>query len=154
MTFEFNEGAAIEVGAEAQILRNRIAPGAAIPPRGIVAGDRLRIEDNVVSGMLTDGIFCTDACTVTGNTTSNNGETGIQVALDAIVSANTSHGNNFDGIIVRGNTALLNGSYGLDLSVGTAYRENTIFAPTSSWGTVSGGTNVGANVCNGATTCP
>ena len=80
--------------------------------------------------------------TVSGNTANNNGSDGI--------SANR-------GATVQRNTVRLNGGFGLNLSpniIGplAAYRENVVDLNLS--GTVLGGVDAGANVCNGTLTCP
>jgi len=84
------------------------------------------------------GISTTGFATITGN----------------IVYGNASHGLSEDGwSVVTGNTATYNGGYGLSLgSPTTGYANNAV--STNSGGTVSGGTDMGHNVCNSTTTCP
>ncbi len=97
--------------------------------------------------------------TVSGNTVYQNGGRGIFASNGSTVSVNTSYANGGDGIqasfgsTVQGNTVRFNDGYGLRLLFpDAAYRENVITFNTT--GTVIGGVNMGANSCNGTTTCP
>ena len=58
------------------------------------------------------------------------------------------------GSTVTSNSARQNGAYGLDLAagLGSGYSGNTIDGNTT--GTVTGGVEMGTNVCDANTTCP
>jgi hypothetical protein len=98
--------------------------------------------------------------TISGNTASNNSGDGISTSFGSTVSGNTTNSNDSDGIVanfgstVQRNSVLSNGNYALNLVDDSAYRENVILSGATSTGTVNGGTNAGANVCNGSLTCP
>jgi len=53
---------------------------------------------------------------------------------------------------VQRNAVHSNVGYGLNLGSQSGYRENVITNNTT--GTVTGGVDAGANVCNGSLTCP
>lgn len=108
------------------------------------------------------GIFSQgQGATISRNITYENTLNGITAAYGSTVSENTSYLNGgsgiqtaYDGSNVQGNTVRQNGAYGLQLSAGTAYRENLIAG--NSQGTVFGVgvLNLGDNACNGALICP
>ena len=50
-----------------------------------------------------------------------------------------------------GNTVLNNSGLGMSLGTGTGYRSNVV---NNNGGTIAGGVQIGANVCDGNTTCP
>ena len=142
---------------------------------GIVA-TRSVVERSVASANALDGIFGVDGSSLVGNAAFGNGrhginsqsgcvlrensayqneESGIAASGGSVASDNAAHQNNGSGISgfgshVQGNTASTNGGFGLVNS--GSYRENTI--GNNSMGTVQGGVDAGANVCNGTTTCP
>jgi hypothetical protein len=104
------------------------------------------------------GISVGPNCTVTGNTVRGNGFIGIQVETNCVVMGNVTAGNANDGLFTGGsclvlsNTAVGNGNRGFALSVADAYGSNVIASNTG--GNVSGGVQIGTNLCNGTTTCP
>lgn len=75
-------------------------------------------------------------CVFTGNAVSENGSAGMFVGEGTTVIGNTVHGNN---------------GVGLTLGAGSGYGDNVI---NNNTGTVSGGVQMGVNVCDGNTTCP
>jgi len=91
---------------------------------------------------------------------SGNEQAGIQFSNAAgMASDNAIYSNDGDGIEdlasdlhVQGNVLRGNGAFGLDLSIGSTYLENTITGNTG--GTATGGLDMGANSCNGNSTCP
>jgi hypothetical protein len=101
---------------------------------GINAGERAAVSGNVASFNGDGGISTGEASTVSGNTVNANGVFGIST----------------DGT-VRGDTITNNGDFGLFLSSG-GYTDNVIIGNLG--GTVSGGVEMGTNVCDGTTTCP
>ena len=98
------------------------------------------ITGNVVRDGSRDGIFCGDACSIMDNVSYDNGdatgEDGIQCGTDCNVQRNT----------VSENFGL-----GLRLSTDSGYRGNVFSANLA--GDVSGGTNLGDNLCSGGL-CP
>lgn len=85
-----------------------------------------------------DGIHADAGCRITHNATTLNGGDGIRASTDTSLQGNTASGN---------------GAYGFDLAGSATYREN-VLSSTNSSGTVSGGTNLGANVCGLDLICP
>lgn len=128
---------------------------------GIVAGFGAKITDNVAFGNGRFGINASSISTVSGNSTYNNGGSGISI-IQGSVFQNTSYLNGGDGItipqflvggsIVQGNTVRFNSGYGLNLSAESAYSENIITANTA--GTVLGGISVDVNFCDTSSFCP
>jgi hypothetical protein len=112
---------------------------------GISACTGSNVYDNVAGYNSGDGIRI-DSCFVGGS------------AGTGAVSRNTVLGNSGNGISVDtnssvvGNTAPQNTGFGLVMGNGTGYVNNVVNSNTG--GTVSGGVQMGANVCNGDTTCP
>ena len=147
---------------------------------GVYLGDRARVErvrtlnnggtgiyawnDSTVSGNTAynntgDGIYASNGSTVTGNTANSNGDDGIRGGFGITVTGNTVYNNGGDGIstvsgsTVTGNTARNNTGYGLYLLGSySGYANNVLTGNTL--GTVSGGIQMGTNVCGADTTCP
>jgi hypothetical protein len=77
---------------------------------------------------------------------------------DSTISGNTASYNSDDGIqsgplsMVRQNIVTSNSSYGRELEADAIYRDDVVNANT--FGTVFSGIDMGANSCNGATSCP
>ncbi len=96
------------------------------------------------------------------NFASNNGSSGIECLIfrGGIIRSNVSLGNGFDGIrtttgsLVEGNKVDGNDRFGLELDPRSGYKNNNIQTGFGSMGTVSGGINLGGNVCETNTTCP
>jgi hypothetical protein len=87
----------------------------------------------------------------------SNGDDGIDAAAANSVTGNNARSNVGDGIVVGvgstviGNTSLLNTGFGMVLS-SAGYAQNVIRSNTG--GTVSGGVQMGTNVCDDDTSCP
>ena len=124
---------------------------------GIVAGAGSILSENVVTGHRSFGIVTDAESTISGNTVSFNLASGIEAGAGSRVAGNASFENGIDGIrtgrdcLVQGNTVHANTGVGLALAGGTGYVENSSNGNTA--GAVSGGVNLGANVCNGVV-CP
>lgn len=105
---------------------------------------------NGAFGILTDG-----TAVVTHNIAQANGMDGIFVS-GGTLSGNTATGNGGNGLLIGNGVVSLNNSNGNSgfalsiVSTNSGYLGN-ILAGTK---TVSGGTNLGQNLCNGSTTCP
>jgi hypothetical protein len=123
---------------------------------GILAAQSI-VSNNAVSSAVANGIECTGGCVVRNNLVQFNGGNGILVALSSLVESNESQNNGGagietgDGCLVKKNVSYSNTGAGLVLGVGTAYESNAI---NSNGSTVSGGVEMGFNVCDGNTTCP
>jgi hypothetical protein len=144
----------VVAGDGARIQRLHIAGGTG----SMVVGAGSILTENVITGHRAIGIFSDGDSTISGNTVSFKLASGIEAGDGSRVSGNTSFENGIDGIrtgrdcLVQGNVVRANTGAGLALSGGTGYVENS--SNGNSGGTVSGGVSLGANVCNGNTTCP
>ena len=120
-------------------------------------GKEARIERVHAAGNGSVGIAVGEGATVTGCTSSRNSGGGILVSRASSVRDNLVFSNNVTGIttdvscLVAGNTSTANGSMGLDLGARTGYFNNVL--SFNSGGAVSGGVNLGQNMCDAAL-CP
>lgn len=121
--------------SDASVLNNRIiannGEGVTTFTDSIIRGNHVAGNDGL--GINANG----DGCTIVGNSVTRNGGNGIGGCL---------------GAWVEGNRVRVNAGLGLQLSNDSGYRNNVIVDNQS--GTVSGGIEVGTNLCNGDTTCP
>lgn len=147
--------------------------------RGVYLGQRARVEkvrsvsngnfgistlgESTVTGSTAigngqSGIMTGGTSTATGNVTENNAGDGID-CVDCVVTGNVLRGNAGDGLecfgvsTVIGNTAGFNGGFGLNFGGSNGGYANNVIR-LNSFGTVSGGTDMGHNVCELSTTCP
>ncbi len=124
---------------------------------GLSVGFGATVIGNTARENVESGIVTGSGSTVSGNTAYQNGRDGIEVGPGSTVFGNTAYLNTVDGIFALGgstvhrNTVYSNVLFGLSLISDCSYQENTI---TNNGSTVSGGVNLGSNVCNGTTTCP
>ncbi len=93
---------------------------------------------------------------VRGNTVSDNTLEGIDGDVNNMIEGNTIASNGGKGIqatssLVKDNQIANNGGVGLELNSDSGYRENVIRGNTG--GAVTGGVDLGGNLCNGLTTC-
>jgi hypothetical protein len=107
---------------------------------GISAGNGSTVLGNSSSSNQGEGIVAGPGCTVTNNAVVENTEDGIRCSNGACS--------------VVGNTAFGNDLYGLNLAADTGYTNNVISTTNATQGTVSGGVEIGTNLCDGSTTCP
>jgi hypothetical protein len=148
---------------------------------GIKATQNCRIAHNVANGNTSDGIHCNDYCNVIGNQTQGNDVNGIdcwnrcrvgenaanengQVGIwanHASLTNNVASDNGAQGIksytgTIVGNAAVFNGSFGLqgDLSSGYAANQFDNNNGGNANPQVSGGTEIGTNICGGDAICP
>jgi hypothetical protein len=108
------------------------------------------------------GITGTVGMTIRNNTVSLNKADGIFVEFSfdgaSTITGNTVHANDGDGIetgngaTVLDNTIVSNGGVGLQLGLSAGYARNVLRNNTG--GQVSGGIQIGTNLCGGDTTCP
>jgi len=155
---------------------------------GIAAGPGSLLTENVVSGANGAGLFvfagsvisrnsvsqtgsqgisqacCGGGSVHFGNTSYQNGSSGLAGGIYSTLADNTTYGNGTDALqllrsgivagrsLVVGNTMTDNAEHGL-LSGGAAYRENVINGNAA--GNVTGvAIDLGANSCNGTASCP
>lgn len=152
----FNGGEGIHVAGNSIVRNSRARSNGDI---GIYAGTGSNVLDNALMENRGTGIQCEfSGCTITGNSLYTNGGTGIDAGGTSTVVRNTLQNNAGDGItcgaqacLVSGNTVVGSGGVGLVLGTSTGYVNNVLFA---NGGTVSGGVQLGANLCNFTTTCP
>ncbi|WP_220337214.1 right-handed parallel beta-helix repeat-containing protein [Wenzhouxiangella sp. 15181] len=125
----------VRLQSDGSVLNNRIisndGPGVTTFTDSIIRGNHVAGNDSV--GINANG----DGCTIVGNSVTRNGGNGI---------------GGCGGAWVEGNRIRLNAGWGLQLSDGSGYRDNVIL--DNQTGTVSGGTEIDTNLCDGDTTCP
>lgn len=131
---------------------NNGGDGIDVGGRGIVTG--CTVESNAGNGLITN-----QASVMEGNVSYANGGDGIQAnGVGSVLRGNTARANAGDGIqttinsLAVNNVVYINTGFGLRLSSGTGYSENSVNSNTG--GTVSSGIAIGTNLCNGNTTCP
>lgn len=127
-------------------------------------GDGIRNDSGTVANCIArqnggSGIVVTSGL-VSGNTARGNALDGISATGPALIRSNVAESNAQDGIDVVAGAAVVsngsrsNGQFGLRIGAGSSFRENTITSTTTSTVSNGGGVDLGANSCNGATTCP
>ena len=107
------------------------------------------------------GIEASVGSVASGNTANSNGIGGIALGFGCTVTGNTANNNAGFGISARegstviGNTMRGNQGVGLNLPGGSAsgYATNVLSGNNNGGAQVSGGLQMGTNICNGAT-CP
>jgi hypothetical protein len=148
-------GHGIAAGAGSRITAS-VAEQNAADGISVIAG-RALIADCFVSLNGGDGIRVGESGILSGNVMNSNGDDGIDAAAANSVTGNNARSNVGDGIVVGvgstviGNTSLLNTGFGMVLS-SAGYAQNVIRSNTG--GTVSGGVQMGTNVCDDDTSCP
>ena len=121
--------------------------------RGITVGVLSIIKNCIARNNGTDGIFGNTGTLVEGSNSSANGGDGIQLNT-GIARNNMVISNDGDGIQISlgglaiGNEVRFAGGSVLNLGATVGYAQNQLE------GTVTGGLEVGTNVCNGNTVCP
>jgi hypothetical protein len=144
-------------GATHTTVLNGTVRGMGFAGINLLLGKDVRIERVHVAGNGSLGIAAGDGSTVTGCTSSHNMGGGILVGNACSVTDNLAYANNVSGItanlscLVAGNTSTSNGVRGLDLGARTGYLNNAL--SFNSGGAVSGGVNLGQNMCDAAL-CP
>jgi hypothetical protein len=132
---EQNGGWGIFADVGSLFIRNRVRRNGG---EGIAAGDASRVAENVIT---------------------SNGGNGISTGGRLHISHNMIVGNQGDGVVattnpgtVLFNSVLANAGTGLSLHAGSGYGQNVISqnGPPE----VSGGNQIGTNVCGSNTTCP
>jgi hypothetical protein len=128
---------------------------------GIQVGVDSLVKETSALGNRITGIYAFGKSTVLNNVVTQNGEDGILAGDDCFFQGNTVLGNGRYGIAagvsssVLQNTVIGNGNFGLLLSSRTGYAQNVVAENGISTGPqVSGGLQMGTNVCGSDTVCP
>lgn len=108
---------------------------------GISEGAQLRVEDVIVATNLGRGINAGGPSTLRGVTARDNSGDGALIS-SGLVTGSVFSANGGFGLTIAGATSALNGGY-----------SNNSFVFNTA-GTVSGGVNLGGNLCGTTTTCP
>lgn len=137
----FNGGLGISGSDHSIIERNTaqfngVANSPSLSTTGILGSEGSTIIGNTSQDNVGIGINASRAATVINNSVVNNGTLGIQTG---------------DGSTVIGNSVRDNTGTGLVLGLATGYANNVV---TLNGGTVSGGIQIGTNVCDADTVCP
>lgn len=118
----------------------------------------VRAVGNTASSNGVHGLACGGQCVVRDNHVYFNGDDGIRASDASVVVGNLVSTNTDDGIVstfkpstVRNNTVDSNGGIGLNLHSAAGYGGNVISGNGTN---VSGGVEVGQNMCESDTTCP
>jgi len=160
-----NPGATVRDGSVRGFRRGASLGGRSIAHQLTVSGNvltGLSVDNGIVSQCTANqngglGFNVNAGSLIRGSTASGNKDAGIFANVGSSVIGNVSFRNGRDGIatssdvLVRDNTVRDNSDLGLRLGDGSGYVGNVI---NDNNGTVSGGTAIGLNVCNGNTTCP
>jgi parallel beta-helix repeat protein len=129
---------------------------------GVSIGGHSRVEGVRIISNGGGGIAGNFSSTVTGNTVNSNGSTGISLGSGCTVSGNTVNNNGAAGITAQvGSTVIGNtirGNVGLGLTLGAigatcGYGSNVLTGNNTGGTQVSGGVQIGQNICNSAL-CP
>jgi len=124
---------------------------------GIHCDSALNVTGNYINANNGNGIWMLNSAHIANNTVINNNGDGIKVGNSGIVINNEVGGNLMDGIsvafsgMVNGNSSIGNTGLGLNLGGEVSYLNNSLSYNTG--GNVSGGVNLGANLCDTAV-CP
>lgn len=187
LRIHFNRGFALIVGDSSRVSKNLVVQNGvlqSVSGTAIIIGEASTVSNNVIHRNGGHGIFSNGSAgntVVTGNVSSSNGVSGIQVGPRSLVAHNTASGNlgghgvsagdgstitgntasdnDLSGIstgtgsLVIGNTATGNDDYGLSLGAQSGYRENVLSGNVL--GALNGTSivNLGNNACN-AVLCP
>jgi hypothetical protein len=150
-----NSTCGIELGGSATAIGNTVVGTTNRSCGGILVGDYSTITNNVTNNNAGFGISAGDGSTVIGNAAAGNSD-GVIVDPDCTVINNAVNENAEFGMVfssggtVIGNAAGGNGKYGLRFSDNTSgYVNNTLRNNNGGGAQVSGGTQIGMNLCNG-----
>lgn len=152
-----NGGNGMLVGSRSHVDRCKAIENGGL---GIAAGACSSVTNSIVGGN-GNGISAGRSSFVARNIADSNGDAGIVAGVGGLVRENEVVNNRHRGIDVNsgsviGNRAELNGGFGLRLGPETAYSQNSMANdndPANPNDEVSGGVQMGPNVCHGAP-CP
>lgn len=153
-------GNGIGAGEQTSIRNGRIA---GMGSAGISADESTRITDVTLYGNGGNGVFGSGGFVIERCVIERNGGDGISLSAGqtgaTVIQGNAVHRNGQVGIraslaIVKDNGVKQNGSFGFQ-GTSSALSGNNFYANTNSFGDqISGGVEIGENICNGSTTCP
>jgi hypothetical protein len=124
---------------------------------GIQMGEQALVENSVASGNGSGGILVSEGGIVRGSTADDNDDDGIVGGHACLIVDSTATRNGGDGIsgitgcLYKGNTSRMNQDFGLRATGASGYTQNVFTANID--GDVSGGTQIGENVCNTGLVC-
>ncbi len=128
---------------------------------GIRVGVDSLVKDILALGNRVTGIYIYGKSTLLNSVATQNGEDGVFAGEDCLIQGNTVHGNGRFGVSAGGystvlqNTVTGNDDFGLLLGSNTGYAQNVVADNrTVSGPQVSGGLQMGTNVCGFDTVCP
>ncbi len=147
-------GTVIDLGNRAEIVRNSIFGNGG---KSIVVATRGQIQGNTISENASTSIQTNGESSITHNIIEFNGGAGISAASSCQILHNVVVSNEGIGIsassasVLIGNSVSSNDGLGLSLDTNSGYSMNVL--RSNSGGQVSGGVQMGQNVCNGSL-CP
>jgi len=132
---------------------------------GIAVDDASTVEDSTVSSNGEQGIQTGQGAIVRNNTVTDNHQEGILTNQGALVTGNSVFRNDDDGIQISGAGTVTNNTvlghtnhFGLNLGAGSGYGGNVLRDNNGPAGNnnaqVSGGLQIGTNVCGTDIVCP
>jgi hypothetical protein len=123
---------------------------------GLRLREDTRVEGLVVIGNGGTGLYVRSNGVLLGNVAARNGGDGIQAERATVranaLRANRGHGLRLEGGLADGNVASGNGGRGIEMTAGSGFRGNVVEGNAA--GPVSGGSPLGANLCNAKPRCP
>lgn len=137
----FGIGVSVELDQTGRIVDSTIKANEGV---GISAWNGSLVRDCVVTGNEGHGILAYDDSTISGNSVSYNQGSGIVAYRSNLVSKNNSSQNGEWGLLLLASQ--------VEQGLRSGYRENVFSG--NSIGTVSGGVNMGSNLCDGSVACP
>jgi len=128
---------------------------------GIEVGVDSLVQETTALNNRVAGIVAFGKSAILNSVANQNGEFGISTADDCLIQGNIALGNARYGILTGSNSTVLqntvtgNGDFGLFLNSRTGYAQNVIAENGTITGPqVSGGIQMGTNVCGSDTICP
>lgn len=128
---------------------------------GLRVGVDSLVKNITALGNRITGLDVFGKSTILNSVVTQNGEDGILAGDDCLVQGNTVHGNGRYGIMVVGTSIVLqniatgNGDFGLLLGSSSGYAQNVVADnKVISGPQVSGGLQMGTNMCGSDTICP
>jgi hypothetical protein len=152
-------GSGISAAGQTRVSNGRIA---GMGNSGISGSEDIQITDVTIYGNGGNGIIGQGGFVITRCVIDRNGFDGISLAAGQaganVIQNNSVHRNNQVGIraglaVVKDNGVKQNGSFGF-LGTGAALSGNDFYNNNSFGDQISGGLEIGENVCNASTTCP
>lgn len=128
---------------------------------GIQVGVDSLLKDITALANRITGVYLFGKSTILNSVITQNGEDGILAGDNCFVQGNTVHGNGRYGIALGGSSTVLqntitgNSDFGILMGSNTGYGQNVLANnKTVSGPQVSGGLQIGTNVCGSDTICP